>query len=187
MPATGILSVVRYGSVTEVVTMRQRRVAYHSSRVGQGSSWPIPSRLPRDLLLSSRVNSTLLVDEKRTSIRLISDLFSRLGFGVIESTHSAEEALGMLKEKKYGLVLAEWDLEPMSGLQLLRAVKGDEKLRRTPVLITAAHLTCEQVILARRTGADALILKPFLVSALRAKIEEITVSRKNVPHVSPVP
>ena len=125
----------------------------------------------------------MLVDEKRTSIRLISDLFSRLGFADVEAAHKAEDALGMLKEKKYGLVLADWDLEPMSGLQLLRAVKGDEKLRRTPVLMTAAHLTCEQVVLARRTGADALILKPFLASALRSKIEEITTSRR-VPQVS---
>ena len=162
--------------------MRQRRIAYHSSRSGPGN-WPIPSRLPRDLLLSSRINSTLLVDEQRTSVRLISDLFSRLGFGDVQAAHNAEDALGMLKEKKFGLVLADWNLEPMSGLQLLRAVKGDEKLRRTPVLITAAHLTCEQVILARRTGADGLILKPFLASALRSKIEEITMNRK-VPQLA---
>lgn len=161
--------------------MRQRQVAYHSSRGGSGSGWPRPSLLPRDLLLAARVNATLLVDEKRTSIRLMSDLVRRLGLAEVEATHNAEDALRMLKEKKYGLVLADWHLEPMSGLQLLRAVKGDEKLRRTPVLITAAHLTCEQVVLARRTGADALILKPFLASALRSKIEEITAS-KYVPH-----
>ena len=162
--------------------MRQRRIAYHSSRTGSGN-WPVPTRLPRDLWLSSRINSTLLVDEQRTSVRLISDLFSRLGFGDVQAAHSAEDALSMLKEKKFGLVLADWNLEPMSGLQLLRAVKGDEKLRRTPVLITAAHLTCEQVILARRTGADGLILKPFLASALRSKIEEITTNRK-VPQLA---
>ena len=158
--------------------MRQRRAAYHTSRGAAGTHVPLKSQLPRDLLLAARVNSTLVVEEKRTSIRLIRDLFARLGFADVEVCHSAEQALQMLREKKFGLVLADWDLEPMSGLQLLRAVKGDEKLRRTPVVITAAHLTCEQVVLARRTGADALILKPFLASALRAKIEEITLSRK---------
>jgi two-component system, chemotaxis family, chemotaxis protein CheY len=164
--------------------MRQRRVAYHSSRAAPGSSWPVPHLLPRDLLLSARVTSTLLVDEKRTSTRLISDLFERLGFANVQAAHNAEDALAMLKERKYGLVLADWNLEPMTGLQLLRAVKGDEKLRRTPVLITAVHLTCEQVVLARRTGADALILKPFLASALRSKIEEITASRKVAPQLA---
>lgn len=84
----------------------------------------------------------------------------------------------MLREKKYGLVLAEWNLSPMSGLQLLRAVRRDDKLRRIPVLITAAHLTCEDVVLARHTGADALLLKPFLATALRSKIDEVTVTRK---------
>ena len=158
--------------------MRQRRAAYHTSRGAAGTTVPFKSQLPRDLLLAARVHSTLVVDEKRTSIRLISDLFKRLGFADVQASHSAEDALQMLREKKFGLVLADWDLEPMSGLQLLRAVKGDDKLRRTPVVITAAHLTCEQVVLARRTGADALILKPFLASALRAKIEEITLSRK---------
>jgi two-component system chemotaxis response regulator CheY len=118
------------------------------------------------------------VDEKRTSTRMVRDLLLRLGFNDIQAAHNAEDALGMLKEKRYGLVLADWNMEPMSGLHLLRAVKGDEKLCRIPVLITAAHLTCEQVVLARRTGADALILKPFLASALRAKIEEITRIRR---------
>lgn len=158
--------------------MRQRRVAYHSLKKVPGGAWPIKSQLPRDLLLSARINSTLLVGEQRTSIRLISDLFARLGFGDVQAAHSAEDALRMLGDRKFGLVVADWNLGPMSGLQLVRAVKGDEKLRRTPVLITAAHLTCEQVVLARRTGADALILKPFLASALRSKIEEITASRK---------
>jgi two-component system chemotaxis response regulator CheY len=139
--------------------------------------------LPRDLFLAARVNSTLLVDEKRTSTRLIRDLFLRLGFNDVQAAHNAEDALGMLKERKYGLVVADWNLEPMSGLHLLRAVKGDEKLSRTPVLMTAAHLTCDQVVLARRTGADALILKPFLASGLRAKIEEITRNRR-VPQLA---
>lgn len=120
----------------------------------------------------------MLVDEKRTSTRLICDLLERLGFGDVHAVHGAEDALGMLREKKYGLLLADWNLEPMTGLQLVRAVRADEKLRRTPVLITAAHLTCEQVVLARRTGADALILKPFLASSLRSKIEQITSNRK---------
>jgi two-component system, chemotaxis family, chemotaxis protein CheY len=160
--------------------MRQSRLAYHSSK-GSPGSWSAPNLLPRDLFLAARVNSTLLVEEKRTSARLIRDLLARLGFNDIQAAHNAEDALGMLKGKRYGLVLADWNLEPMSGLHLLRAVKSDEKLCRTPVLMTASHLTCEQVVLARRTGADALILKPFLASALRAKIEEITRSRR-LPH-----
>jgi two-component system, chemotaxis family, chemotaxis protein CheY len=167
--------------------MRQRRAAYHTSAgASPPSAWPLKSQLPRDLLLAARVNSTLVVDDKRTSIRLIGDLFRRLGFADVQAAHSGEDALQMLREKKFGLVLADWDLEPMSGLQLLRAIKSDDKLRRTPVVITAAHLTCEQVVLARRTGADALILKPFLASALRSKIEEITTNRK-LPHLTLFP
>jgi two-component system, chemotaxis family, chemotaxis protein CheY len=159
--------------------MRQRRISYHASRAA--GALPLKSPLPRDRLLSTRVNATLVVEEKRTSTRLINDLFRRLGFTEVHTAHSADEALRMLRERKFGLVLADWDL---SGLPLLRAIKTDEKLRRTPVVISAAHLTCEQVVLARRTGADALILKPFLVSALRSKIEEITISRK-LPHFTP--
>ena len=154
--------------------MRQRLVAYHMFKVPERPQGFGYGQLPRDLLLPSKVNATLLVAERRTSIRLMSDLFDRLGFCDVEATHSGEDALGMLRAKKYGLLLADWQIGAMSGLQLLRAVKGDEKLRRTPVLIAAANLTCEQVVLARRTGADALILKPFLASALRSKIEEVT-------------
>src|SRR3712207_9591705 len=93
--------------------MRQRRAAYHNSRGAAGVAVPLKSQLPRDLLLAARVNSTLVVDEKRTSIRLISDLFSRLGFADVQVSHNAEDALQMLREKKFGLVLADWDLEPI--------------------------------------------------------------------------
>lgn len=152
--------------------MRHGRASYRTLRSGPVVSWP--DQQPRDNWLSAKVSSTLLVDQKRTSARLTCELFRRLGFGEVTTVHNAEEALAKLREKKYGLILADWNLEP---LQLLKAVRSDDKLRRIPILITASELTSEQVVLARRTGADALLLKPFLASALRAKIEEITSSR----------
>jgi two-component system chemotaxis response regulator CheY len=154
--------------------MRHGRAAYRTLRSAPVANWSLPEQQPRDNWLSAKVSSTLLVDEKRTSARLMSEIFRRLGFSNVHAVHNADQALSMLREKKFGLILADWDLEP---LQLLKAVRADEKLRRTPVLITASQLTCEQVVLARRTGADALILKPFVASALRSKIEEITTSR----------
>jgi two-component system, chemotaxis family, chemotaxis protein CheY len=159
--------------------MRNGRAAYRTVRSAPVANWSFPEQQPRDSWLSAKVSSTLLVDEKRTSARLMCELFRRLGFADVNAVHNAEEAIAKLREKKYGLILADWDLEP---LQLLKAVRADEKLRRTPVLITASQLTTEQVVLARRNGADALILKPFLASALRSKIEEITSSR-NLPRI----
>ncbi|HEY7383929.1 MAG TPA: response regulator [Beijerinckiaceae bacterium] len=152
--------------------MRQSRTSYRTVRSGPVANWP--EQQPRDNWLSAKVSATLLVDGKRTSARLMCELFRRLGFGDVTAVHNAEDALAKLREKKYGLILADWNLEP---LQFLKAVRSDDKLRRIPVLITASELTSEQVVLARRTGADALILKPFLASALRSKIEEITSSR----------
>ena len=166
--------------------MRFGRAAYRTVRAAPMADWPLPDQPTRDTWLSAKVNATLLVDEKRTSARLMSEIFRRLGFAEVHAVHNAEQALAMLREKKYGLILADWDLEPMNGLQLLKAVRSDDKLRRTPVLITASQLTCEQVVLARRTGANAVILKPFLASALRSKIEEVTSSR-NEPRLGYAP
>ena len=162
--------------------MRHGRPAYRTVRAAPSASWSLPDQPARDSWLSAKVNATLLVDEKRTSARLMCELFRRLGFSDVQAVHNTEQALGMMREKKYGLILADWDLEPMNGLQLLKAVRSDDKLRRTPVLITASQLSCEQVLLARRTGADALILKPFLASALKSKIEEVT-STRNLPRI----
>ena len=159
--------------------MRHGRAAYRTLRSAPVPNWSLSDQKPRDNWLTAKVSSTLLVDEKRTSSRLMCELFRRLGFAEVHAVHNAEEALAMLREKKFGLILADWDLEP---LQLVKAVRSDDKLRRTPVLITASQLTCEQVVLARRTGADALILKPFVASALRSKIEEVT-STRTVPKI----
>lgn len=154
--------------------MRHGRAAYRTLRAAPAAGLTFPELQPRDNWLKAKVSSTLLLDEKRTSARLMCELFRRIGFEDVTAVHNAEDALVKLREKKYGLILVDWGLEP---LQLLKAVRSDDKLRRIPVLITASEMTCEQVVLARRTGADALILKPFLASALRSKIEEITSSR----------
>ena len=102
--------------------MRERRLAYHSSRGAPGNNWSVPTLLPRDLFLAARIKSTLLVEEKRTSTRLIRDLLLRLGFNDIEAAHNAEDALGMLKQKRYGLVLADWNLDALVAREVLKVM-----------------------------------------------------------------
>jgi two-component system chemotaxis response regulator CheY len=158
--------------------MRDRQVAYHGDRGVPATAWAAARQLARDYVLCARSTPTLLVEQRRTSAELITDLLGRLGFSDIEMTTSAENALELLHQRKFGLVLADWDLEPMNGWQLLRAVRNDDRLRRTPFLMTAEHLSCDKAVLAKRTGVDALLLKPFRATALKTKLEQITNSRR---------
>ena len=120
-----------------------------------------------------RISSILVVIERRTTTRLVGDLLHRIGAPEFDVARSGTHALDMMRDKKYGLVIADWDLKAMSGLQFLKAVRADEKLRRTRFLMAAADLSAENVILARKAGADAYILEPFDAAALQAKITEV--------------
>lgn len=115
----------------------------------------------------------LVVDDYKTMIRIIRNLLKQLGFENIDDAADGAEALGKLKEKSYGLVISDWNMEPMTGYELLKEVRADEVLAKTPFIMVTAESKTENVIAAKKAGVNNYIVKPFNAATLKAKINAV--------------
>ena len=115
----------------------------------------------------------LVVDDYQTMIRIIRNLLKQLGFEDIDDAADGSAALSKLKDKKYGLVISDWNMEPMTGYELLKEVRADEQLRTTPFIMVTAESKTENVIAAKKAGVNNYIVKPFNAQTLKAKIDAV--------------
>jgi two-component system, chemotaxis family, chemotaxis protein CheY len=115
----------------------------------------------------------LVVDDYQTMIRIIRNLLKQLGFDNVDEAADGREALAKLKTKKYGLVISDWNMEPMTGYELLREVRADELLKATPFIMVTAESKTENVIAAKKAGVNNYIVKPFNAQTLKAKIASV--------------
>ena len=115
----------------------------------------------------------LVVDDYNTMIRIIRNLLKQLGFDDIDDASDGSAALSKMKEKKYGLVISDWNMEPMTGYELLKEVRADSGLSRTPFIMVTAESKTENVIAAKKAGVNNYIVKPFNAQTLKAKIDAV--------------
>lgn len=115
----------------------------------------------------------LIVDDYRTMLRIIRNLLSQLKFVNIEEATDGSMALEKLRNGSYRLVISDWNMEPMTGLELLRAIRGDPKLRETPFVMITAESKTDNVIAAKEAGVNNYIVKPFNVDTLRNKLVSV--------------
>ncbi|RMF10332.1 MAG: response regulator [Alphaproteobacteria bacterium] len=115
----------------------------------------------------------LVVDDYKTMIRIIRNLLKQLGFSDVDDAADGTEALEMLRKKKYGLVISDWNMEPMTGYELLKEVRSDESLARTPFIMVTAESKTENVIAAKKAGVNNYIVKPFNAATLKSKIDAV--------------
>ncbi|KAF0183296.1 MAG: two-component system chemotaxis family response regulator CheY [Hyphomonadaceae bacterium] len=115
----------------------------------------------------------LVVDDYQTMIRIIRNLLKQLGFDNVDEAADGREALGKLQAKKYGLVISDWNMEPMTGYELLREVRSDENLKATPFIMVTAESKTENVIAAKKAGVNNYIVKPFNAQTLKMKIASV--------------
>src|SRR5258705_1502004 len=117
--------------------------------------------------------SVLVVDDYSTMIRIIRNLLKQLGFENIDDASDGSAALNKMRGKKYGLVISDWNMEPMTGYDLLKEVRADPNLATTPfIMITAASKTAN-VIAAKKAGVNNYIVKPFNAATLKTKNEPV--------------
>jgi two-component system chemotaxis response regulator CheY len=114
----------------------------------------------------------LVVDDSQTTVRVVRSLLARIGFKDIDDASNGMAALTKMTEKPYGIVIADWNMEPMSGYELLKQVRRDPRLTATRFILMTAELNASHVIAAKKAGASNYILKPFTDEVLRSKIEE---------------
>jgi len=115
----------------------------------------------------------LVVDDYNTMIRIIRNLLKQLGFEDIDDACDGSAALNKMREKKYGLVISDWNMEPMTGYELLKEVRADPSLAKTPFIMVTAESKTENVIAAKKAGVSNYIVKPFNAQTLRTKIEAV--------------
>lgn len=115
----------------------------------------------------------LIVDDQPKLLRLVTELINRLGFPEVDGAVDANEALTKMRERRYGLVIADLDMEPVDGIQLLREVRADDDLMNTPFILTETSFSFEDVNVAHLAGADAFILKPFDLTLLKTKLKQV--------------
>lgn len=115
----------------------------------------------------------LVVDDHNTMVRIISNLLRQLGFVDIDGASDGAAALSKLQAKRYGLVISDWNMEPMTGFELLCQVRADPALGAIPFIMVTAETRTENVIAARKAGVNNYIVKPFNAQTLKAKIDAV--------------
>ncbi len=117
--------------------------------------------------------SILVVDDYKTMIRIVRNLLKQLGFDNVEDAADGAEALAKMRQAQYGLVISDWNMEPMTGYELLKEVRKDAKLKATPFIMVTAESKTENVIAAMKAGVNNYIVKPFNASTLKTKISSV--------------
>ena len=115
----------------------------------------------------------LIVDDYKTMIRIIRNLLKQLGFGNVDEAGDGTAALNMMRQKNYGLIISDWNMEPMTGYELLREVRADDRLSLTPFIMVTAESKTDNVIAAKKAGVNNCIVKPFNAVTLKAKIDAV--------------
>ena len=122
--------------------------------------------------------SVLVVDDSGMMVTILRNLLRQIGFSTVDDAPDGPTALTMMRAgKRYGLVISDWNMEPMSGYDLLCEVRHDDVLKRTPFIMVTGEARTEHVIAARKAGVSNYIVKPFNAQTLRDKIGAVFSAR----------
>ena len=115
----------------------------------------------------------LIVDDYKTMLRIIRNLLKQLGFDNVDEATDGSAALQKLRQKDFGLVISDWNMEPMTGIELLREVRADSRLKNLPFIMVTAESKTENVISAKAAGVSNYIVKPFNAATLKMKLSAV--------------
>ncbi|NDF11727.1 MAG: response regulator [Proteobacteria bacterium] len=115
----------------------------------------------------------LIVDDYQTMRRIVRNLLEQLGFKNIEEATDGQNALSKLKEKPFKMVISDWNMEPMSGLQLLKTIRADATLAPLPFIMVTAESKAENIMIAKQAGVNNYIVKPFNAETLKTKLSAV--------------
>lgn len=115
----------------------------------------------------------LIVDDFTTLRMSLRSVLEQLGYSKIDEAEDGQEAVGKLKEKDYDLIISDIDMPVMNGFELLDYVKKDDSLKNIPVIFITAEAEREKIVESIKAGLDAYITKPFSISTLQQKIDNI--------------
>lgn len=120
-----------------------------------------------------RTIKVLVVDDYKTMTRIIRNLLKQIDFHDADEAADGHEALAKLRSGQFGLVISDWNMAPMTGLELLKEVRADARLKHLPFIMVTAESKTENVVAAKQAGVSNYIVKPFNAETLRDKIEKV--------------
>jgi len=123
----------------------------------------------------------LIVDDYNTMVRIIRNLLRQLGFEHIDDANDGSAALAKMEKRKYGLVISDWNMEGMTGYDLLQQVRANPELSDTPFIMVTAESKTENVIAAKKAGVSNYIVKPFNAQTLKSKIDSVFPDMASAP------
>jgi two-component system, chemotaxis family, chemotaxis protein CheY len=115
----------------------------------------------------------LVVDDMLTMRRIVKNIMKQLGFANVEEAEDGEEALIKLRAESFGFIISDWNMPVMTGIELLRAVRADDKLKTIPLLMVTAEAQKENLVEAIKAGVSNYIVKPFTAEVLQEKMNKI--------------
>jgi len=113
----------------------------------------------------------LVVDDYQTMIRIIKNLLKQIGFNNADEATDGEMAFEKINAKNYGLIISDWNMEPMTGIDLLKKVRGSGN--KVPFIMVTAESKTENVLAAREAGVNNYIVKPFNADTLKTKLTSV--------------
>ena len=117
--------------------------------------------------------NVLVVDDYKSMVRIVRGMLNQLGFVNVDDAPDGAAAMALLKEKDYGLVLSDWNMQPVTGLELLKQVRAEERTKKTPFVMVTAEAKVENVIAARQAGVNNYVIKPFTLAVLKQKLTSV--------------
>lgn len=115
----------------------------------------------------------LIVDDYKTMLRIIRSLLKQLGFENVEEATDGGMAMEKLREKQFGLIISDWNMEPVTGLDLLKSVRANERTKAIPFIMITAESKTENVVAAKEAGVSNYIVKPFNAETLKTKLTSV--------------
>lgn len=115
----------------------------------------------------------LVVDDFSTMIRIVTNLLKELGFMNIDSALDGSKAWPMIQTGKYDFIVSDWNMPEMTGIELLRLVRGDPNFADMPFMLITAEQKRSQILAAAQAGVDGYIVKPFTAATMKEKIDKI--------------
>ncbi len=115
----------------------------------------------------------LIVDDMATMRRIVKNILKQLGFANTEEAENGQEGLQKLRADTYGFVVSDWNMPVMTGIDMLRAIRSDDKLKSIPVLMVTAEAQQANLVEAIQAGVSNYIVKPFTAETMQEKIAKI--------------
>ncbi len=115
----------------------------------------------------------LIVDDYKTMLRIVRNLLKQLGFENVDEATDGQMALAKVNEKPYGLIISDWNMEPMSGFELLTRLRANEATKALPFIMVTAESKTDNVIAAKKAGVSNYIVKPFNADTLKQKMTAV--------------